>query len=810
MMSETASQLTDENFTEDIMLIPNFAKFTLVVSSFSLVLTLSLPAQSKNNLPANLVYVALLAQGNSASGEGESATDTSNNSIGNKIYYVSTVGSDSDSGTLTKPFKTVQKCASVAQAGETCLIRGGTYRETITPANSGSASKGSITFANYKNENVIISGADVIEGPWTLHKPNIYKTSVTKSIKNAEGDPNTTGAMAVDDQLWVDGQMMITARWPNLPISKATYFTRTDLAITTGGASNGLYGGVYTDTALSSFSAGFWTGAKMNVAPGLMWINVTCDVTNSTTQSLSVDCGELKTSLGEYQMRAENHYFLWGKLDALDAPGEWWQEKGSLYVWMPDSGTPNGHTIEAKRRLWAFDLSGRSYIEVRGLSIFGASIKTGSPTGGTGNAIILDELDIQHPWYFVEYPRNSRKMSFNGAIRLYGNNNTLKNSLIRYVASDVLRIEGSNNRVENNVFYDIAFMGASHPVNGQVGDAATAPQYFEQNTLFNSGTQAVNMAPMWKIRYNDAYNSHGLVTDTGTFYSWGTNGKGAEIAYNYVHDNFAIRGARAFPQFFGGSNIYFDFATSNYVAHHNVTWGATKAGILVFGYDHNATATLANPDPNAQAISVINNTIDADLFIDTKAGVHMTNTKVINNLVAKYANAVTTANGVSYQSNASIANSGIFVDRANRDYRLSGTVSGVTDAGTTTALYTEGYTGSAPDIGAYEGNSQTWVAGAVLRQSDLAQLSAACTGTVSLQCSLSNLPKGRKAPINLKVLVGLTEVKTLSNCRNVTDYSRHSTSVTCTYTAINAPASPSGSPIRVQIGDGEVVQIGKL
>lgn len=794
------------------MLQTTHSKFIFVCTSISLTLTLAGPTQAaspQQGAANNAIYLAMLAQNAATAGEIESPTDSAPSVAGGKYYYVSTTGNDSNAGTLTQPFKTVQKCASVAQAGETCLIRGGTYRETVTPANNGSATKGPITFANYKDEKVIISGADVIEGAWTLHKPNIYKTSLSKSIKNLEGDPNTTGAMAVDDQLWVDGQMMITARWPNLPISKATYFTRTDLAITTGGASNGFHGGVYTDTALSSFSAGFWNGAKMNVAPGQMWINVTCDVTNSTAQSLSVDCGELNTGLGEYQMRADNHYFLWGKLDALDAPGEWWQEKGSVYVWLPDSGSPIGHTIEAKRRLWAFDLSGRAHIEVKGLSIFAASIKTGSPTGGTGSNITLNELDIQYPWYFVEYPRNSRKMSFNGAIRLYGSNNTLKNSLIRYTASDVLRIEGSNNRVENNVFYDIAFMGASHPINGQLSDA-TAAQYFEQNTIFNSGTQAVNMAPMWKIRYNDAYKSHGLVTDTGTFYSWGTNGKGAEIAYNYVHDNWAIRGGRNFPQFFGGSNIYFDFATSNYVAHHNVTWGATKAGILVFGYDHNAIATLANPDPNAQAISIINNTVDADLFIDTKTGVHMTNTKVINNLVAKYANAVTAANGVSYLSNATIANSSIFVDRVNRDYRLNGTVSGVANAGTAIAPYTDGYAGSAPDIGAFEGNSQPWVAGALLRQSDLAQLSATCTGSVSLQCSIGNLPTGRKAPTNFKVLVGLSDVKTLSNCRNVTDYSRHSTSVTCTYTTINAPASPSGSPIRVQIGDGEAVQIGKL
>ncbi|MGA2450207.1 MAG: right-handed parallel beta-helix repeat-containing protein [Polyangiaceae bacterium] len=52
-------------------------------------------------------------------------------------YYVATTGSDSDPGTITQPFASLQKGADVAAAGDTVWLRGGTYN--ITTAHSSSA-----------------------------------------------------------------------------------------------------------------------------------------------------------------------------------------------------------------------------------------------------------------------------------------------------------------------------------------------------------------------------------------------------------------------------------------------------------------------------------------------------------------------------------------------------------------------------------------------------------------------------------------------------------------------------------------------
>lgn len=73
-------------------------------------------------------------------------------------YYVATNGSDTSSGTLTQPWKTVQKAANTLVAGDTAYIRGGTYNEyDIKFANSGALGN-PITIKRYPGETAIIDG----------------------------------------------------------------------------------------------------------------------------------------------------------------------------------------------------------------------------------------------------------------------------------------------------------------------------------------------------------------------------------------------------------------------------------------------------------------------------------------------------------------------------------------------------------------------------------------------------------------------------------------------------------------------------
>ena len=130
------------------------------------------------------------------------------------LYYVGgDNASDSNSGTAGAPFATIQKAASVAQAGDTVKIRTGIYRETVIPVNSGTSGS-PIVFEPDEGAEVTISGADMADGGWTQHSGNIYRKSI--SMTNGYNDRMTDNTTLMANQVFVNGKMMIEARWPNV------------------------------------------------------------------------------------------------------------------------------------------------------------------------------------------------------------------------------------------------------------------------------------------------------------------------------------------------------------------------------------------------------------------------------------------------------------------------------------------------------------------------------------------------------------------------------------------------------------------
>ena len=70
----------------------------------------------------------------------------------NTSFYVARTGNDSNPGTQTSPWRTVQHAADTARAGSTVNVRGGIYEELVSINASGNASDGFITFRSYPGE----------------------------------------------------------------------------------------------------------------------------------------------------------------------------------------------------------------------------------------------------------------------------------------------------------------------------------------------------------------------------------------------------------------------------------------------------------------------------------------------------------------------------------------------------------------------------------------------------------------------------------------------------------------------------------
>ncbi|SCZ76094.1 right-handed parallel beta-helix repeat-containing protein [Acidaminobacter hydrogenoformans] len=113
-------------------------------------------------------------------------TTTTTSSVSTPIvanaYYVSTSGNDSNAGTASAPWRTIQKAANTVAAGATVYIKGGTYFEAVNVNVSGASGK-TITFAAFNGEKVTIDAQS--KGiPFNLNRQG-YITIIGLSVKNS-------------------------------------------------------------------------------------------------------------------------------------------------------------------------------------------------------------------------------------------------------------------------------------------------------------------------------------------------------------------------------------------------------------------------------------------------------------------------------------------------------------------------------------------------------------------------------------------------------------------------------------------------
>jgi hypothetical protein len=453
-----------------------------------------------------------------------------NRTLLSSTWFVATNGNDSGPGTLAQPFKTIQAAANIAQTGDTVDIEGGTYRETVHPAHSG------VTFTNYKGQTVTLTGTDQVTG-WSNNGGAVYKASMPWDL--GEGS----------NQVFVDGQMVNEARWPN---SSPDLLHPTEASV--GGYSNG----VLYDQSITQGN-GFWAGATITITPGDSWVAYTGVVNNSGPGWLQISLPGTGISQVETPA-AGNSYFLSGKFQALDAPGEWYRDaSGTLYLWDPASDNPAGHDIEVKHRQYGFDLSGVANTTIQGINLFACTVHTDwASTGTTIDGITAAYVtEFNNLWGSGWAPAGPYGIELNGA------GSTLENSTIAFSAGDGVYVNAPNIHVTNNVIHDVDYSGT---------DAAGirifgANAMIDHNTIYNAGRDGINLEAAPAQVLNNVVHDFLLLTYDGAgIYTQRLNGQGSQIAYNTIFN--------AHKNNYGGLDacgIMLDNDASSFSIHDNVT-----------------------------------------------------------------------------------------------------------------------------------------------------------------------------------------------------------------------------------------------
>ncbi len=95
--------------------------------------------------------------------------------------HVATSGSDRADGTPSRPFRTINRAAALAQPGDTVVVHEGEYREWVQPRHSGLSDQRRITYTTAPGEHVVIKGSEQIT-EWDPVGGDVWTVAVTNDL----------------------------------------------------------------------------------------------------------------------------------------------------------------------------------------------------------------------------------------------------------------------------------------------------------------------------------------------------------------------------------------------------------------------------------------------------------------------------------------------------------------------------------------------------------------------------------------------------------------------------------------------------
>ncbi|MEI8375873.1 MAG: DUF1565 domain-containing protein [Planctomycetota bacterium] len=96
-------------------------------------------------------------------------------------YHVGVTGDDSNPGKNSKPLRTIQRAADLAQPGDVITVHAGVYRERINPPRGGESDKKRIVYQAAKGEKVQIKGSEIIK-KWGKVRDDTWKVTIPNTF----------------------------------------------------------------------------------------------------------------------------------------------------------------------------------------------------------------------------------------------------------------------------------------------------------------------------------------------------------------------------------------------------------------------------------------------------------------------------------------------------------------------------------------------------------------------------------------------------------------------------------------------------
>lgn len=227
-------------------------------------------------------------------------------------FYVAPDGSDTNEGTEGAPLATLGHARELAGDGDSILLRrGGTYPAVQVDLGSG------VTVDAYgTGEAPILTGSTPVSlaGTWT-ENASVLTGDVAQRVIAC----------------YVNGKFVRLARYPNEGYLSIDNDDDPDTIV---------------DTQLAEregVEPGRWVGAQVRWRRWSWWWETRPIVSQDSIDTLGLGAdGRFQDSFSD----PGSGYYIDNDLDELDAPGEWFWEGGTLYLYPPSSADPASMTVE--------------------------------------------------------------------------------------------------------------------------------------------------------------------------------------------------------------------------------------------------------------------------------------------------------------------------------------------------------------------------------------------------------------------------------------------------------------------------------
>jgi hypothetical protein len=270
-------------------------------------------------------------------------------------YYVAPGGTDSNPGTLERPFATLDRAQqAVRRKIGTVFLRGGTYylphTLVFTTLYSG-AKDAPVVFQAYENERPVISGGVRLNHlEWQPATGGVFKANVPTDLRTEE--------------IFVNGERQILARYPNFDPA-AQYFDG------------------FAADAISTNRVAQWAdpaGGYYHAMHPALWGDFTWRITGKDSQNQVTLEGGWQNNRGAAAHRSIR--FVENIFEELDAPGEWFLniKTHTVYFYPPAGLDLSRATVEATRLRSLVELRGSEEKPVRFVTLRGLTFRQAART----------------------------------------------------------------------------------------------------------------------------------------------------------------------------------------------------------------------------------------------------------------------------------------------------------------------------------------------------------------------------------------------------------------------------------------------